>query len=104
MQIKPGIGVAVLSLASEGAMDACYYSIIERAEDGRFAAWVPDLPGVTADGTTEDEVLQRIFRGARERLRALIVSGDPVPPARPVDELPKRCGQRQFRRLLLIIS
>jgi predicted RNase H-like HicB family nuclease len=91
-------------VAPEGAMDACYYSIIERAENGHFAAWVPDLPGVTADGRTEDEVVQRLFSGARERLRNLIMRGDPVPPARPVDELPQRNGQRVFRRLLLIIS
>lgn len=85
-------------------MDACYYSIIERAENGRFAAWVPDLPGVTADGPTEEEVLRSVFREARERLRRLIVSGEPVPPARSADQLPHPCGSRQFRRLLLIIS
>jgi predicted RNase H-like HicB family nuclease len=89
-------------------MDTCYYSIIERNEDGHFEAWVPDLPGVTADGVTEDEALQRIFRNARDRLRTLIVSGVPLPRARPVEELPPctkpHASQRHCRRLLLIIS
>ena len=84
-------------------MDTCYFSIIERTEDGSFQAWVPDLPGVTADGTTEEEALQGVFRNARECLRNLIVTGQPLPSARPLDELPQR-EEREFRRLLLIIS
>jgi predicted RNase H-like HicB family nuclease len=84
-------------------MDTCYFSIIERTKDGAFEAWVPDLPGVTADGATEEEVLQHVFRNARECLRNLIVSGHPLPPARRLDELPQR-EEREFRRLLLIIS
>jgi predicted RNase H-like HicB family nuclease len=84
-------------------MDTSYFSIIERADDGSFTAWVPDLPGVTADGATEEEVLQRVFRNARECLRHLIVIGQPLPEARPLEELPQR-HEREFRRLLLIIS
>jgi predicted RNase H-like HicB family nuclease len=84
-------------------MDISYFSIIERADDGSFTAWVPDLPGVTADGATEEEVLRRVFRNARECLRNLIVIGQPLPEARPLEELPQR-HEREFRRLLLIIS
>ena len=84
-------------------MDTCYFSIIERTDDGSFTAWIPDLPGVTADGATEEEVLQRMFREARACLRNLIVNGQPLPEARHIEELPKR-SKREFRRLLLIIS
>lgn len=84
-------------------MDTCYFSIIDRADDGSFTAWVPDLPGVTADGATEQEVLQRVFRNARKCLRNLIVTGQPLPEARPLEELPKR-DEREFRCLLLVIS
>ena len=85
-------------------MDSCYYSIIERTEQGDFAAWVPDLPGVPADGTTEEEVLRGIFGSARERLRTLIMDGTPLPRARPMEELPRGPAGRHFRRLLLILS
>lgn len=86
-------------------MDTCYYAIIERSDDGSFAARVPDLPGVSASGQTEDEVVRRVFNDARECLRNLIVSGQPMPAARPVDELPPdRGGWRHVRRLLLVIS
>lgn len=84
-------------------MDTCYFSIIERTGDGSFTAWVPDLPGVSADGATEEEALQRVFGNARTCLRNLIVTGQPLPEARPIDELPRR-AEREFRRLLLIIS
>ena len=84
-------------------MDTCYFSIIERTDDGGFSAWVPDLPGVTAYAATEDEVLRHVFRNARECLRNLIVTGQPLPAARPLDELPRGDG-RAFRRLLLVIS
>lgn len=84
-------------------MDTCYYSIIERTEHGSFEAWVPDLPGVIADGITEEEVLQRVFRNARDCLRHLIVTGQPVPAARPLEDLPRRAAS-EHRRLLLIIS
>ena len=84
--------------------DACYYSLIERAEDGRFVGWIPDLPGATASGRTEDEVLRQLSENARQRLHDFLMSGQPPPSARPVDQLPSSKGRREVRRLLLIIS
>jgi predicted RNase H-like HicB family nuclease len=37
-----------------------YLVIYERAEDGGWGAYLPDLPGVVALGTTQDEVSARI--------------------------------------------
>lgn len=85
-------------------MDASYYSIIERGEDGDFWGWVPDLPGISADGVTEKEVADRLLRRVRECLRNLIVTGEPIPRPRRSEELPARDGARELRRLLLIIS
>ena len=84
-------------------MDACYYSIIERSDDGHFHGWVPDLAGVTADGCTEKEVVDRLFRESRECLRNLILTGAPVPRPRPAADLPGAAG-REVRQLLLIIT
>ena len=84
-------------------MDACYYSIIERSDDGHFHGWVPDLAGVRADGCTEREVVDRLFRESRECLRNLILTGAPVPRPRPAADLPGATG-REVRQLLLIIT
>ncbi len=88
----------------EGTMDASYYSIIERGEDGHFWGWVPDLPGISADGLTEKEVAGRLLRRVRECLRDLIVTGEAIPRPRRPEELPARDSGRELRRLLLIIS
>ena len=85
-------------------MDACYYSIIERAEDGHFHGWVPDLAGVTADGRTEKEVADRLVREVRDCVRKLIMTGTPIPYPRPIEELPGALPWHRVRRLLLVIT
>jgi predicted RNase H-like HicB family nuclease len=37
-----------------------YVVIYEQAEDGAWGAFIPDLPGVVALGTTRPEVAERI--------------------------------------------
>jgi predicted RNase H-like HicB family nuclease len=84
--------------------DASYYSLIERAEDGRFVAWVPDLPEITITGDTEEEVIRALSLTVRQSVREMIINGIPVPLARPVDELPRGSAKRQVHRLLLLIG
>lgn len=45
-----------------------YVVVIERAEDGGWGAYLPDLPGVVALGTSREEVAERI----REALGAYV--------------------------------
>jgi predicted RNase H-like HicB family nuclease len=45
-----------------------YLVIYERAEDGGWGAYLPDLPGVVAIGSTRDEVAELI----REALDAYV--------------------------------
>ena len=75
----------------------------ELAARSRGLAVIVEMERTAADGATEEEVLQQVFHNARECLRNLIVTGQPLPEARSLDELPQR-DQREFRRLLLIIS
>jgi hypothetical protein len=69
----------------------------------RIHGWVPDLAGVRADGCTEKEVVDRLFRESRECLRNLILTGAPVPRPRPAADLPGAAG-REVRQLLLVIT
>jgi len=85
-------------------MDVCYYSLIWRADDGRFVGSVPDLPGVTASASSEAEVLRDLSRTAREFLRGRSASGLPPPAASPPDALPQDDPGGRYRRLLLILS
>ncbi|WP_444961098.1 type II toxin-antitoxin system HicB family antitoxin [Nocardiopsis sp. M1B1] len=53
--------------------------IIERAEDGGYGAWSPDLPGCVALGQTEAEALAEMHEAVRGHLEVLRERGEPVP-------------------------
>ena len=52
---------------------------IDREDDGRILASVPDLPGVMAYGSTEDEVVRKVRSIALQLLADMIESGEDVP-------------------------
>lgn len=52
---------------------------IEREEDGRMLASVPDLPGVMAYGATADEAVRKVKAIALQVLADMIESGEEVP-------------------------
>jgi len=52
---------------------------IDREEDGRFLASVPDLPGVMAYDTTRDGAIRKAKSIALQVLSEMIESGEEVP-------------------------
>ena len=52
---------------------------IEREDDGRILASVPDLPGVMAYGGAEDEAIRKVKSIALQVLADMIESGEEVP-------------------------
>jgi predicted RNase H-like HicB family nuclease len=56
-----------------------YVVVIEKAEDGSYSAYVPDLPGCVACGDTRDEVAVSIQEAVRLHIDSLRSHGDPVP-------------------------
>ncbi|MCU1238234.1 MAG: hypothetical protein JWP63_6201 [Candidatus Solibacter sp.] len=52
---------------------------IEREEDGRILASVPDLPGVMAYGASEEEAVRKVKAIALQVLAEMIESGEEVP-------------------------
>ena len=62
-----------------------YAYVIERAE-GNFSAYVPDLPGCVATGSTEDEARIQIKEAIAFHLDGLREDGAPIPePSSKVD-------------------
>ena len=57
-----------------------YVVVIERAEDGSFSAYVPDLPGCVACGDSPDEVRQLIAEAVALHIDSLRQHGETVPP------------------------
>ena len=52
---------------------------LEREEDGRLLASVPDLPGVMAYGVTAEEAVRKVKAIALQVLADMIESGEDVP-------------------------
>jgi predicted RNase H-like HicB family nuclease len=52
---------------------------IDREEDGRFIAEVPDLPGVMAYGKTREEAISKAEAIALRTLADRVEQGEPVP-------------------------
>ena len=56
-----------------------YVVVIERADDGGWGAYLPDLPGVVALGTTRDEVSERIREALDAYAREIAAIGEDLP-------------------------
>jgi predicted RNase H-like HicB family nuclease len=64
-----------------------YLVIIEPAEDeSGFGAYVPDLPGCVATGSTPDEAKERIAYSIPLHIASLRAHGEPVPRPTAVAE------------------
>jgi predicted RNase H-like HicB family nuclease len=58
---------------------------LDREEDGRYIAEVPDLPGVLAYGATEAEATARAQALALRVLADRLEHGEPAPNLLPLD-------------------
>ena len=56
-----------------------YVVVFERAEDGGWGAYLPDLPGVVARGTSQDEVSDRIREAVEAYAKEMTEIGQPLP-------------------------
>ena len=59
--------------------------VVETEADGRILASVPDLPGVMAYGSSEEEAVRKVKSIALQILADMIASGEDVPG--PLDDL-----------------
>lgn len=64
-----------------------YAVIVERADDGGFGAWSPDLPGCVATGPTFDECVESMREALAFHLDGLREDGLAVPEPRAVGAL-----------------
>lgn len=59
-----------------------YTVVIEKADDGSYSAYVPDLPGCVSCGDTPGQALDSIREAILGHIKALRELGDPVPAPR----------------------
>ncbi len=58
-----------------------YVYVIEKAPDGSYSAFVPDLPGCTTSGDTPEEVRSNIKDAVDLYIDSLREHNEPVPPS-----------------------
>jgi predicted RNase H-like HicB family nuclease len=56
-----------------------YLIVIERADDGGYGAWAPDLPGCVALGDTIQDAEHQMREAIAFHLEGLRDQGEPVP-------------------------
>lgn len=84
--------------------DVWYWAVLERNMDGRYFAFVPDLPGATASGATEKDVLITIAEIAADYVRDLVEDGHPVPKARNSDEIERDPESNEYGRAAIPVD
>lgn len=60
--------------------------IIEKAPDGGFGAYAPDLPGCIGMGATKEETLQNMAEAIQFHMDGLLEEGMPLPESNAVAE------------------
>jgi predicted RNase H-like HicB family nuclease len=58
-----------------------YVAVIEKAPDGSYSAYLPDLPGCVACGDTREEARQLIREAVALHIESLREHGEDVPPS-----------------------
>ncbi len=56
-----------------------YLVIFEKAEDGTYSVYVPDLPGCVSSGDTFEEAERMIREAIQVHIESLRERGEPVP-------------------------
>lgn len=84
--------------------DVWYWAVLERNKDGRYFAFVPDLPGATASGATEKDVLITIAEIAADYVRDLVEDGHPVPKARNSNEIERDPESNEYGRAAIPVD
>ena len=58
-----------------------YVYVIEKAPDGSYSAYVPDLPGCTTCGDSVEEVKRNMRDAVSLYIESLKEHGEPIPQA-----------------------
>jgi predicted RNase H-like HicB family nuclease len=77
-----------------------YAVVIERASDGGYGAWSPDLPGVVALGDSEAETLEEMRQAIEFHLDGLREDGQPIPHPSTVAATPEPSAPDRWHRWL----
>jgi predicted RNase H-like HicB family nuclease len=67
-------------------MSSKYLIVIEKAPDGSYSAYLPDVPGCVSTGDTLDEVKAMIREALEFHFEGMRNAGLPIPPPTSVSD------------------
>jgi predicted RNase H-like HicB family nuclease len=81
-----------------------YWAMIDRENDGRFVASIPDLWDLAAYGDTDKDAVAHVTDLAAERVRATIDDGQPIPHRRQLSEMPRHIRSKEVGRAIIPVE
>jgi predicted RNase H-like HicB family nuclease len=78
--------------------------MIDRENDGRFIASIPDLGDLAAFGDTDKDALAHVTELAGERVRAAVDDGQPVPQRRHFSEMQSHIRTKEVGRAIIPVE
>jgi len=78
-----------------------YWAMIDRENDGRFIASIPDLGDLAAYGDTGKDAVAHVADLAAERVRAAVDDGQPIRPRRQWSEMPSHIRSKEVGRAVI---
>ena len=76
---RPRTAVATLAAEPPRLSDLVEYTVVVEKSPRNYAAYVPDLPGCVATGTSQEEAVREIRQAIRFHVESLREHGEPVP-------------------------
>ena len=71
----------------EGVNETMKYTVMIEKAPGNYAAYVPNLPGCVATGSTREAVLEEIRQAIAFHIESLREHGEPVPEPQSTAEV-----------------
>lgn len=85
-------------------MASYYPAIVERAADGGFGVFFPDLPGCTSGGDSVQEAARNAEEALQSHVDLLAEGGDPLPEPSDLDRLAVDADVQEAARLLVRVE
>jgi len=81
-----------------------YWAMIDRENDGRFIASIPDLGDLAAYGATDKDAVAHVTDLASEHVRAAVDDGQQVPHRRHFSEMPSHVRSKEIGRAIIPVE
>jgi len=81
-----------------------YWATIDRENDGRFIATIPDLGDLAAYGESDKAAVAHVTDLARDRVQSAVETGQTAPPRRHFADMPSSVHAKGIGRAIIPVE